>query len=327
MKKRLVSGITATGNLTIGNYIGAIKNFVKLQDEYDMYIFVADLHALTIDIEPEVLKQNRKNIMALYIAAGLNPEKTTLFYQSQVPAHGMMNWFMENQTTLGELSRMTQFKDKGGIKEANGTEKIKTGLLTYPTLMAGDILLYNPSLVPVGADQKQHLELTRNIAQRFNNRYGNTFVIPEPFIPELGAKITSLTDPLKKMSKSDPSAKSTIYLLDNPEEAYKKIQKAVTDSEGKVYVSNDKPGVTNLLTIYASLKDISLTEAEAIFKDKNYGELKQGVGEVVKTFLTELQIKFNVALNQIDEISKKGADKAQTLANQTLEDIKNKIGL
>lgn len=234
---------------------------------------------------------------------------------------------MENQTTIGELSRMTQFKDKGGIKEANGTEKIKTGLLTYPTLMAGDILLYNPSLVPVGADQKQHLELTRNIAQRFNNRYGNTFVIPEPFIPQIGAKITSLTDPLKKMSKSDPSAKSTIYLLDNPEEAYKKIQKAVTDSEGKIYVSNDKPGVTNLLTIYASLKDITLSEAETIFKDKNYGELKQGVGDVVKTFLTELQSKFNNALKQIDAIAKNGANKAQSLANQTLEDVKNKIGL
>lgn len=234
---------------------------------------------------------------------------------------------MENQTTIGELSRMTQFKDKGGIKEANGTEKIKTGLLTYPTLMAGDILLYNPSLVPVGADQKQHLELTRNIAQRFNNRYGNTFVIPEPFIPQIGAKITSLTDPLKKMSKSDPSAKSTIYLLDDPEEAYKKIQKAVTDSEGKVYVSNDKPGVTNLLTIYASLKDITLTEAETIFKDKNYGELKQGVGEVVKTFLMDLQTKYQEALGKIDTISEIGAKKAQMIADATINDVKTKIGL
>lgn len=327
MKKRLVSGITATGNLTIGNYIGAIKNFVKLQDEYEMYIFVADLHALTIDIKPEVLRENRKNIMALYIAAGLDPQKTTLFYQSHVKAHGVMNWIMENQTTIGELSRMTQFKDKGGIKEANGTEKIKTGLLTYPTLMAGDILLYKPSLVPVGADQKQHLELARNIAQRFNNRYGETFIIPEPFIPQVGAKISSLTDPLKKMSKSDSNTKSTIYLLDNPEEAYKKIQKAVTDSENKVYASPDKPGVTNLLTIYASLKNISIDEAEVAFKDKNYGEFKQGVGEVVRSFLTDLQSKYNNALNQIEEIANKGAIKAQEVANKTLEEVEKNIGL
>ncbi len=327
MKKRLVSGITATGNLTIGNYIGAIKNFIKLQDEHEMFIFVADLHALTVDILPETLRKNRKNIMALYIAAGLDPRKTTLFYQSQVRAHGVMNWIMENQTTIGELSRMTQFKDKGGIKEANGTEKIKTGLLTYPTLMAGDILLYNPSLVPVGADQKQHLELARNIAQRFNNRYGATFVIPEPYIPQVGAKITSLTDPLKKMSKSDPSLKSTIFLLDDPEEAYKKIQKAVTDSEGKIYVSPDKPGVTNLLTIYASLNDISIEKAAEEFVDKNYGQLKQEVGEVVKSFLTTLQANYKIALNQIDQIANQGAEKATIVANETLKDVEIKIGL
>lgn len=327
MKKRLISGITATGNLTIGNYIGAIKNFIKLQDQYEMFIFVADLHALTIDIEPKTLSENRKNIMALYVAAGLDPQKTTLFYQSKVRAHGMMSWFMENRTTLGELSRMTQFKDKGGATESNGTTKIKTGLLTYPALMAGDILLYNASIVPVGADQKQHLELTRNIAQRFNNQYGETFIIPEPFIPELGARICSLTEPTKKMSKSDKNAKSTIYLLDNPEEAYKKIQKAVTDSEGKIYVSPDKPGVTNLLTIYASFKEMTLVEVENHFKDKNYGELKQEVGEVVKSFLTDLQAKFAEALSRIDEIAIKGSRQAEEVANATLANVEKKLGL
>lgn len=234
---------------------------------------------------------------------------------------------MENQTTIGELSRMTQFKDKGGAKEANGTAKIKTGLLTYPTLMAGDILLYKPTLVPVGADQKQHLELTRNIAQRFNNRFGEVFTIPEPFIPQLGAKITSLVEPTKKMSKSDKNTKATIYLLDSPEEAYKKIQKAVTDSEGKIYASDAKPGVTNLLTIFASFKNISLQEAESHFREKNYGELKQAVGTIVKDFLTNLQTKYQFALRQIDDIALKGANKAQKIANATLAEVETKIGL
>lgn len=327
MKKRLVSGITATGKLTIGNYIGAIKNFVKLQDEYELFVFVADLHALTIDIDPKELRQNKRDILALYLAAGLDPNKSTLFYQSDVKAHGQMNWIMENQTTIGELSRMTQFKDKSKVKEANGTEKVRTGLLTYPTLMAGDILLYNPEIVPTGKDQKQHIELTRNIATRFNNKYGEVFKIPEPYIPTVGSKIMSLTEPEKKMSKSSDKEKSYISLLDDPEVAYKKIQKAVTDSEGKVYASDDKPGVTNLLTIYASLNDIEISEAEREFKDSDYGQFKKVVGETVKNFLIDLQSKYNASLKMIDEVAKQGANKASVVANETLEKTEKKLGL
>lgn len=328
MKKRLVSGIQATGKLTIGNYIGAIKNFVKLQDEYEMFIFVADMHSLTIDIDPATLRKNRRDVMALYLAAGLDPEKTTLFFQSDVKAHGQMNWYMENMTTLGELERMTQFKDKAGkVTEANGTVKVKTGLLTYPALMSGDILLYNPEIVPVGQDQKQHLELARNIAERFNNKYGQTFIVPNPYIPKVGAKIMSLQDPTKKMSKSDANAKSFVTLLDSPEEAFTKIKKAVTDSEGLIYLSDEKPGIKNLLTIYASLKDISLEESEAFFKDKNYGELKVTVGEEVKAFLTDLQAKYNDALTRVDEIAKQGAAKARLVADQTLAAVEEKLGL
>lgn len=328
MKKRLVSGITATGNLTLGNYIGAIRNFVKLQDDYEMFIFVADMHALTIDIDPETLRENKKKIMALYLAAGLDPEKVTLFYQSDVKAHGQMNWLMENQTTLGELERMTQFKDKSSKqKEANGTIKIKTGLLTYPALMAGDILLYNPDIVPVGQDQKQHLELTRNIAERFNRKYGETFNIPNPYIPKVGAKIMSLIDPTRKMSKSDANQKSFISLLDDPEKAFTKIKKAVTDSEGKIYISDEKHGVVNLLTIYASLKNTTLEEAETHFKDKNYGELKIEVGTVVKNFLEDLQTKYNDSIKIVDQIAKNGAAKAMNVADKQLHEVEKKLGL
>ncbi|MCK5806856.1 MAG: tryptophan--tRNA ligase, partial [Mycoplasmataceae bacterium] len=325
--KRLVSGITATGKLTIGNYIGAIKNFVELQNEYDMFIFVADMHALTIDIEPKVLRQNKKDIMALYLACGINPDKSTLFFQSDVSAHGEMNWIMENQTTIGELSRMTQFKVKGKTKESNGTEKIRTGLLTYPTLQAGDILLYKPNIVPVGQDQRQHIELTRDIATRFNNKYGETFIVPNHYISKEGAKIMSLVDPTKKMSKSSDNAKSYILLLDDPEVAYTKIKKAMTDSEGKVYISDDKPGITNLLTIYSSLKGIALKEAETKLKDLNYGEFKHEVGTVVKDFLIDIQSKFNSSMELVEEVASKGKLKAEAVAQQTLIDTKKKIGL
>ena len=327
MKKRILSGITATGTLTIGNYIGAIKNFVKLQDDNELFIFIADLHALTNDIDPKVLQKNKRDIMALYIASGLDPKKTVLFNQSDVWAHGQMNWILENQTTIGELSRMTQFKDKSSKKQKNGTEMIKTGLLTYPTLMAGDILLYNADLVPVGKDQKQHLELTRNIAQRFNNKYGNILNVPEVYIPKIGSKIMSLTDPTEKMSKSSTKEKSFISLLDDPEVAYKKIMKSVTDSEGKVYISDDKPGVLNLLTIYASLKDMTLEEVENKYKETDYGAFKNDVGIVVKEFLIDLQKKYKEALKQIDTISISGAEKAKKVANATLNKVQKAIGL
>ncbi|PYF43111.1 tryptophan--tRNA ligase [Metamycoplasma alkalescens] len=327
-KKRVLSGITATGNLTIANYIGAIKNLVKFQEEYESYIFIADLHALTLPIEPNELKKNKKEIYGLFLACGIDPKKSTLFFQSDVIEHGLMNWLVLTNTTIGELSRMTQFKDKSTkIKTANGMETIPTGLLMYPTLMAGDILLYDPDLVPVGVDQKQHVELTRNLAQRLNHKFNLDFKIPQPYIPQIGAKIMSLIDPTKKMSKSDSNKKAAIYLLDDPDEAYKKIIKAVTDSEGKIYLSDDKPGIKNLLSIYASLVDISLEETEKKFHDKNYGELKQEVGLVVKNFLIEIQKKYHTALNSIDEFAKIGANQAKKIASKNLEKLMKGLGL
>ncbi|MCK5945906.1 MAG: tryptophan--tRNA ligase [Mycoplasmataceae bacterium] len=324
-KETLVSGITATGKLTLGNYIGALKNFIKLQDKYEMFIFVADLHALTTEITPEELSENRKSILALYLAAGLDPKKATIFYQSSVSAHAEASFIMENRTTLGELQRMTQFKDKS---QSNGSKKIKTGLLTYPALMAGDILIYNANVVPTGADQKQHIELTRNIAERFNNQYGETFNIPQPLIPEIGARIMSLSDPTKKMSKSSTIEKSYISLLEDPAKEAKKIKKAVTDSENKVYFSKDKPGVSNLLTIYASLKEITIKEAEAEFKDsENYGELKVATATIVEKFLTDLQAKYKDALKMVDKVATDGAIKANKVSQEKLKEIHSKIGL
>ncbi len=328
MKKRIVSGITATGTLTLGNYLGAIKNFVKLQDEFEMFIFVADLHALTTRIEPELLRKNKKDIMALYIACGLDSKKTILFNQSDVLEHGHMSWLMTTQTTIGELNRMTQFKDKSlKVKKSNGTEMIPTGLLIYPTLMAGDILLYNPDIIPVGADQKQHLELTRNIALRINNRYGEIFKVPEPYIAKEGAKIMSLTDPTSKMSKSSLQPKSHILLLDDPTIAANKIKKAVTDSENKVYASPTKPGITNLLTIYAGLTNMNIDQAEEIFKDSNYGEFKEAVSIVVKDFLIDIQSKYLKALKNVKKISEEGAKKASYAAKNSLNKLEKKMGL
>ncbi|RMA77418.1 tryptophanyl-tRNA synthetase [Metamycoplasma subdolum] len=328
MKKRIVSGITATGKLTLANYIGAISNIVKLQDEFENFIFIADLHALTLPIDAKELEENRKNIFALYLACGVKPEKSTIFYQSDVMEHGLMNWLILTLTTIGELSRMTQFKDKASkVKSANGMETIPTGLLMYPTLMVGDILLYDADVVPVGIDQKQHVELTRNIIQRINNRFNLDFKIPEPFIPEVGAKIMSLVDPTKKMSKSDENEKASIYLLENPENAYKKILKAKTDSEGKIYLSDEKPGIKNLLTIYSSLKNITLQESEKLFKDKNYSELKIAVATEVKEFLEKIQAKYKTALKEVNKHAKAGAEKAKKIASENLKKLMKEMGL
>lgn len=325
---RLVSGITATGTLTIGNYIGAIKNFVALQDQYEMFIFVADLHAITLPIEPKTLRDNKKKIMALYLAAGLDPNKVVLFNQSDVLEHSQLANIVLTQTTMGELNRMTQFKDKSSkIKSANGTQMIPTGLYTYPTLMAADILLYNPSVVPVGSDQKQHLELTRNIAERMNAKFNTGFNIPEPIIPKTGAKIMSLTDPSSKMSKSSDNPKSYISLLDDPKVAAKKILSAVTDSENKVYFSKDKPGISNLLTIYSSFANISIKEAEKLFKDKNYKEFKETVAEVVQKFLINLQEKYNKHLKEVEVVATQGSEKARFVAKRVLAKVERKIGL
>ena len=327
-KKTLLSGITATGKLTLGNYIGAIKNMVKLQDEYNSFVFIADLHALTLPIDPKILEQNRHNIYALYLACGLDPNKTAIFFQSDVMEHGLMNWLIINNTTIGELSRMTQFKDKSQkVKSANGMDTIPTGLLMYPTLMVADIMLYDADLVPVGIDQKQHVELTRNITQRINNKYKLDFKIPEPYIPNVGNKIMSLTDPTKKMSKSDTNEKSSIYLLDNPGEAYKKIIKCVTDSEGKIYASPEKPGITNLLNIYSALKEISLKDTETYFKNKNYKELKEEVAQTVKEFLQNIQTRYQQFLPLVDKLSKEGAIKAAKVAKANLLKLMKGMGL
>lgn len=327
-KKVLLSGITATGKLTIANYIGAIKNMVNLQEKYDSYIFIADLHALTLPIEPEQLNKNKNDLFALYLACGINPNKSTLFFQSDVLEHGMMEWLITVNTTIGELSRMTQFKDKSTkIKSPNGMDTIPTGLLMYPTLMVGDILLYNADLIPVGIDQKQHVELTRNIVQRLNNKYKTSFNEPNPYIPNVGAKIMSLVDPNKKMSKSDKNDKASIYLLDDPEVAYKKIMKAVTDSENKIYISNEKPGILNLLTIYSALNDLTLEESENKFKNKNYGELKISVAESVKSLLINIQSKYKDMLLRINELSKIGAEKATKIAKENLEKLMKGMGL
>ncbi len=329
MKEKVVSGITATGKLTLGNYIGAIKNMVNMQDKYQMFIFVADLHAITTYIDPKELEQNKKDIFALYIACGLDPKKVTLFYQSDVAAHSELNWIITTITNMGELSRMTQFKDKSSstIKQENGTEMIPTGLFVYPSLMAADIILYNPNCVPVGVDQKQHLELCQKLIKRMNQKYKLDFNSPKPIIPELGAKIKSLQNPEVKMSKSDKNVNASIYLLDDPEIAYKKIQKSITDSENKIYISEDKPGVLNLLTIYASLKNISLKESENYFKNKDYRELKNEVGLVVRELLIDIQSKYKKALRAINSLAKDGAEKASEVANKNLLKIQKAFGL
>ena len=301
---------------------------VDLQEKYDSYIFIADLHALTLPIEPEQLNKNKNDLFALYLACGINPDKSTLFFQSDVLEHGMMEWLITVNTTIGELSRMTQFKDKSTkIKSPNGMDTIPTGLLMYPTLMVGDILLYNADLIPVGIDQKQHVELTRNIVQRLNNKYKTSFNEPNPYIPNVGAKIMSLVEPTKKMSKSDKNDKASIYLLDDPEVAYKKIMKAVTDSENKIYISNEKPGILNLLTIYSALNDLTLEESENKFKNKNYGELKISVAESVKSLLINIQSKYKDMLLRINELSKIGAEKATKIAKENLEKLMKGMGL
>lgn len=329
MMEKIVSGITATGKLTLGNYIGSIKNMIKLQNDYEQYIFVADLHALTTYIDPKELIENKKNIFALYLACGLDPQKTTLFFQSDVPAHSELNWIITTITNMGELSRMTQFKDKSQniVKQDNKTEIIPTGLFVYPALMIADIILYNPKAVPVGIDQKQHLELCQKIVKRMNTKYHLNFNEPKPIIPKIGNKIKSLVNPEQKMSKSDKNSNASIYLLDDPEVAYKKIQRAVTDSENKIYISDDKPGVLNLLTIFASLKDISIEEAEKHFSNKTYKDLKEEVGLVVKQFLIEIQKKYQSYIQNIDEIAQAGAKKANKIANENLLIIQKAFGL
>lgn len=325
--KRSLSGIKPTGNLTLGNYIGALKNFKKFQDDYENFIFIADLHALTLPIDPVELRNNTKDIVAFYIAAGLDPEKTTIFLQSDVSAHSEINSILQNYLYMGELSRMTQFKDKSKKMNENA---IGLGLFAYPVLMCGDILLYNADIVPVGEDQKQHVELCRDLVHRFNNRYNKeVFKMPEPIIPKVGARIMSLSDPTRKMSKSDP--KGDIFLKDDLNVVRKKIMSAVTDLGSDIYYDpENKPGISNLIQIYASLKDISIEETENIFKNcHKYGEFKKAVADVVVDVLAPFQEKYKevLASGKIDEILDEGAKRASYIANKTLLKVKKTVGL
>lgn len=321
----MLSGIKPTGRLTLGNYIGAIRQFVEYQDEYEMYIFIANLHAITVAQDPKELKQNTKDLIALYLACGLDPEKVTLFLQSDVHQHAELGWILTCHSYMGELQRMTQYKDK----TAKGETGITAGLFTYPCLMAADILMYDADFVPVGVDQKQHVELTRDIAERFNNRYGETFRIPQPLTPKVGAKIYSLQNPTKKMSKSEDNPKATIDLLDDPAAARKKIMSAVTDSLGTIqYDPENQPGVSNLLMIHSSLSNEPLDALVTRFQGKGYGDLKKETGQIVFDFLSDLQSRYReiIASGKIDEILREGNEKASRIAERKLRKVKKKLG-
>ena len=325
--KRLLSGIQPTGELTIGNYIGAIKQFIEMQKEYESFVFVADLHSLTVNPNPDELREKIRKIVGLYLACGLTPEHTTLFLQSENIYHPMLSWALECNCYMGELSRMTQFKDKSNLKN---NESITCGLFTYPALMAADILIYNADVVPVGVDQKQHVELARNIAERFNNRYGNTFKVPEPVIPKTGAKIMNLQEPTKKMSKTDENPKGNIYLLDDLETVRKKIMSSVTDSEAIVrFDAENKPGIANLMTIYSVIAKKNMKEIEEEFKGANYGSFKTKVADCVIDLLTEIQDKYYKLINsdEIDRVLDEGLAKAKTIAKEKAYEVYHKLGV
>jgi len=322
--KRVLSGIQPSGTLTIGNYLGAIRNFVKLQDEADCLFCVVDMHAITVPQDPEALRHNTRAVAALYLASGIDPEKATVFVQSHVPQHAELGWILQCFTYHGELERMTQFKDKSSRHEV-----VTAGLFTYPVLMAADILLYNAHLVPVGEDQKQHLELTRDVAGRFNRRFGDTFVVPEPYIPEIGGRIMSLENPEKKMSKSDESANAYISMLDDPDTIRRKIGRAVTDSEREVRFDPErKPAVSNLMTIYALCADMSLEDVERRFEGQGYGPFKKELAEVVIERLAPIQARYQelMASSELDDVLRKGAERAREIAAATLQEVQRKVG-
>lgn len=328
--KTLVSGIQPSGRLTLGNYLGAIKNFVALQDEgefEEFFVFIADLHAITVPKDPTMLRQSIKKLAALYLACGLNPEKITLFIQSEVHEHAEIGYLLQTITYIGELERMTQYKDK----KAKQVEGVSSALLTYPVLMAGDILLYNANGVPVGQDQKQHLELTRTLAERFNSKYSETFNIPDALIVKEGAKIMSLQDPSKKMSKSDPLEKASIYLDDSEAVIRKKIASAVTDSDGIIkYDEVNKPGISNLLNILSCCTNKSISDLETEFEGVGYGEFKKVVADAIITLLMPIQEKNEKILADKDYLNKvldDGAQKASYFARKTLSKVKRKMGV
>ena len=326
-RQRLYSGMQATGSLTLGNYLGALKNWVSLYEEYECFFGVMDLHSLTVRQNPAEFRQNARKLYALYVAAGLNPEENCVYFQSHVSAHAELAWILNCFTYMGELSRMTQFKDKSKKHEDN----VNAGLFTYPVLMAADILLYQAKVVPVGVDQKQHLEITRDIAERFNKIYGDVFTIPEPFIGKSGAKVMSLADPVKKMSKSDENKNATILLTDDRDTIIRKFKRAVTDSLANVrFDPENQPGISNLIEIYGSVSKKTYEEVEAEFEGKGYGDFKMAVGEAVADELAPLQQKYESLLKDkayIDDCIRKNDEKARYVSGRTLRKVKKKVGL
>lgn len=324
-KKRILSGIKPTGTLNLGGYLGAAKNWVALQEDFDCFYFIADLHAITIRIDPALLRRQAKELFALYIACGLDPEKNTIFFQSHVHQHAELSWVLDCYTMFGELSRMTQFKDKS----AKNADNINAGLFTYPSLMAADILLYQADLVPVGEDQTQHVEICRDIANRFNNLYGEVFKLPEGYVPKVGARIKSLVDPTKKMSKSESDPNGTVNLLDRRDDVIRKFRKAVTDSKSEVRFAEGKDGINNLMTIYSAVTGKTFEEIEREFSGKGYGDFKLAVGESVADLLGGIQEKYNrLAADKtyLEGLWRASAEKASYIANKTLRKVYKKVG-
>lgn len=325
-KKVIFSGMQPSGVITLGNYLGALKNWTNLQDEYNCLYCIVDMHAITVRQDPATLRKNARNLLMQYIAAGLDPEKNVIYYQSHISAHAELAWILNCYTYMGELSRMTQFKEKS----SKHGENINAGLFTYPALMAADILLFQTDLVPVGADQKQHLELARDVAARFNGLYGETFKIPEPYIGKTGARVMSLQNPTSKMSKSDEDANASIYLMDEPDAIIRKFKRAVTDSDSCVRFDQDvKPGISNLMNIYGAITGQTMEEIQAEFEGKGYGDFKMRVGEAVVEELRPLQTRFKELSSDkgyIDSIIKKNAETANYLATKTLRKVQKKVG-
>lgn len=324
-KKRVLSCIQPSGLLTLGNYLGALKNWATMQSEFDCFFAVADLHAITVRQEPTKLRSQIYSTYAMLLALGIDPEKNTVFIQSQVPEHAALSWLLSCYTQFGEMSRMTQFKDKSKKHPDN----INVGLFSYPVLMAADILLYQPDLVPVGADQKQHLEIARDIAVRFNNIYGSVFTVPEGYIPKAGARIKSLQDPEKKMSKSDDNVNAWVALLDDRDAIIRKFKRAVTDSGSEIRMSDDKPGVSNLITIYSAVTGKSTAEVEHEFEGKGYGDFKLAVGETVADALAPIKQRHDEIIadkKELERLYREGAEKAEHIARKTYFKAMKKVG-
>lgn len=324
-KKVIFSGVQPSGKMTLGNYLGAIKSWTELQKEFECYFSMVDMHAITVPQDPEVLRNQTIELLAQFIACGIDPEENTIFIQSHVPHHAELNWVLSTMTYMGELNRMTQYKDKSQKSEAN----LNAGLFTYPVLMAADILLYQAQVVPVGDDQKQHIELTRDLAERFNNRFGKTFIVPEPYYPKATARVMSLQEPEKKMSKSDSNVNAFILLSEDNDTTVKKIKRAVTDSVGVVRYSDEQPGLKNLINIYSALTEKSVEEIVSMYEGKGYGAFKGEMAEAVVAALTPMREKYAYLMENrdyLESIYKKGAIKAQEKARVTLEDVYEKIG-